>query len=43
MRNIIVHDSLSVDMDIVWQAAARDFAPPKQQLQSILKDLGGRS
>lgn len=43
MRNIIVHDYLSVDMDIVWQAAVRDLPPLKQQLQSILKDLGSRS
>jgi uncharacterized protein with HEPN domain len=43
MRNIIVHDYLSVDMDIVWRAVERDLPPLKKQLQSVLKDLDTHS
>jgi len=43
MRNIIVHDYLSVDMDIVWRAVERDLPPLRTQLQSILKELPGHS
>lgn len=43
MRNIIVHDYLSVDMDIVWRAVERDLPQLKKQLQSILNELSSHS
>jgi len=41
MRNILVHDYLSVDMDIVWRAVERDLPPLRKQLQSILHEATG--
>jgi uncharacterized protein with HEPN domain len=38
MRNILVHDYFSVDIDEVWSTIERDLPPLKVEVSSILED-----
>ena len=37
MRNILVHDYLGIDLDIVWNTAVRDLVFIKEELKKLLK------
>lgn len=39
MRNILIHDYLAIDLDIVWVAVERDLPVLKGQVQLILEQL----
>jgi len=39
MRNVLIHDYVAIDLDIVWLAVQRDLPLLKRQLQDILKGL----
>ena len=38
MRNILVHDYFSVDIDEVWSTIERDIPPLKVEVSSILEE-----
>lgn len=38
MRNILVHDYFSVDIDEVWSTIERDLPPLKVEVSSILEE-----
>jgi uncharacterized protein with HEPN domain len=38
MRNILVHDYFSVDIDEVWSTIERDLPPLKVEVSSVLED-----
>lgn len=40
MRNILVHDYFTVDIDEVWSTIERDLPPLKAEVLSILEDSG---
>ena len=40
MRNILVHDYFSVDIDEVWSTIERDLPPLKVEVSSILGEQG---
>lgn len=40
MRNILVHDYFSVDMEEVWSAVERDLPDLKPKIEAILQELG---
>jgi len=41
MRNILVHDYFTVDLEEVWAAVVGDIPDLKTKIQSILRELGG--
>lgn len=36
-RNVLVHDYLSIDMDIIWQVIARELPPLQAALERIIE------
>ncbi|MGD9548632.1 MAG: DUF86 domain-containing protein [Candidatus Krumholzibacteriia bacterium] len=38
-RNVLVHDYLGIDIDLVWTVVTRDIPDFKMKIQEILKDL----
>ena len=40
MRNILVHDYFSIDLDTVWATAETDIPVLKKQIENILRDMG---
>jgi len=40
MRNILVHDYSSVDLEEVWAAVERDLPALKRQVEAILSEWG---
>jgi len=43
MRNVIIHDYVAIDLDIVWLAVERDLPVLKRQIQTILTNLSPHS
>ena len=43
MRNVLIHDYLAIDLDIVWVAVERDLPVLKGQIQAILVQFAGSS
>lgn len=39
MRNLLVHEYFSVDLEEVWQTVIRDLPLLKAQVQTLLEDL----
>jgi len=37
MRNVLIHDYLGIDIDIVWAAVERDLPPLRVQIQAVLR------
>lgn len=37
-RNVIVHDYLSVDQDVVWSIIERDVSPLEEAVRMMLSD-----
>lgn len=42
LRNILVHDYVRVDYEILWETAKSDLLGLKEQIKSILKDISER-
>jgi uncharacterized protein with HEPN domain len=40
MRNILVHDYFGIDTDVVWAVVENDLEPLKQNIVTILQQLG---
>ena len=40
-RNVVVHDYLNVDYDLVWRMVARSLPPLKEGIARMLDELGG--
>jgi len=40
MRNILVHDYFNVDIDEVWSTVEKDLPALKENISSILEDMG---
>jgi len=40
MRNILVHDYFSVDIDEVWSTVEKNLPDLKANISSILEDMG---
>lgn len=40
MRNILVHDYFGIDTDVVWSVVENDLEPLKQNIVTILQQLG---
>jgi uncharacterized protein with HEPN domain len=36
MRNVLIHDYLAIDIDIVWTAVERDLPQLRGQIQAVL-------
>jgi len=43
MRNVLIHDYLAIDVDIVWVAVERDLPLLRPQVQALLKGLASHS
>ena len=43
MRNVLIHDYVAIDIEIVWLAVERDLPALKRQIQTILTDLSPHS
>lgn len=41
MRNVLVHGSFDIDLDIVWDAASRDAPALRPHIEQLLKRLEG--
>ena len=41
LRNVLVHDYLEVDLDEIWDIVEKDLPVLKNQVQTMLHDLGG--
>ena len=38
-RNILVHDHLGTNLDLVWEAIEPELATPKQQIEAVMQGL----
>ncbi len=43
MRNRIIHEYFSVDLEIVWEVVTQDLPVLKDQVQGILQEEQGKS
>jgi uncharacterized protein with HEPN domain len=43
MRNVLSHEYFNIDVDILWVAISRDIPKLKEQVQSLLKGMGGET
>ena len=41
IRNVLVHDYLEIDLDNIWDIVEMDLPVLKNQVQTMLRDLGG--
>ena len=41
LRNILVHDYFAVKLDRVWEVVERELPQLRDQIEGILRDLGG--
>lgn len=39
LRNILVHDYVRVDYEVLWETAMNDLPVLKKQIQKILEDI----
>ena len=39
-RNVLVHDYLGIDVELIWQVVTNDVPRFKNQIKRILKDFG---